>query len=317
MSRAGPGSPSSTARTMAAFSAASPPFSSSETARGKPASSGVTSKRRIVPPSSSTTADGPVVVSSSVPSLPCTTQTRSEPRLRSTSAMGAAHLASNTPITWRLAPAGFESGPSRLKTVRVPSSTRVGPTWRMAPWCRGAMRKPIPTSHRAARTSVMSASMATPSAASRSAEPEREESARLPCLATGTPQPAATSAAAVEMLKVPFASPPVPQVSMAPSGASMLSARARIACAPPVISSTVSPRTRSAMRKPPICDGVASPAIIASKAARDSSTLSAAPLATRPMSVLKSVESVMEVRSPFARASRWSSTVRQTARPVL
>ena len=47
--------------------------------------------------------------------------------------MGAAHLASNTPISWRLAPAGLASGPSRLKTVRVPSSMRVGPTWRMAP----------------------------------------------------------------------------------------------------------------------------------------------------------------------------------------
>ena len=95
----------------------------------------------------------------------------------------------------------------------------------------------------------MSASMVTPRAASRSAEPEREESARLPCLATGTPQPAATSAAAVEMLKVPLASPPVPQVSMVPSGASIFSARARIACAPPVISSTVSPRTRSGHEK--------------------------------------------------------------------
>ena len=287
---------------MAAFSPASPPFRSSGWARGRPASSGVTSKRRIVPASSSTTADGPVVVSSSVPSLPWTTQTHSDPRLRRTSAMGVAHLGSNTPISWRAAPAGLASGPSRLKTVRVPSSTRVGPTWRMAPWCRGAMRKPIPASHKASRTSAMSASMVTPRAASRSAEPEREESARLPCLATGTPQPAATSAAAVEMLNVPLASPPVPQVSMVPSGASIFSARARIACAPPVISSTVSPRTRSAIRKPPIWDGVASPAIIASKAARDSFTESAAPLATRPMSALKSVDSVMGVRRPLARS---------------
>ena len=251
-----------------------------------------------------------------MPSLPWTTQTRSEPRLRSTSAMGPVHFGSNTPITWRLAPAGFESGPSRLKTVRVPSSTRVGPTWRMAPWCRGAMRKPMLASHKASRTSAMSASMVTPRAASRSAEPEREESARLPCLATGTPQPAATSAAAVEILKVPFASPPVPQVSMAPSGASMLSARARMAWAPPVISSTVSPRTRSAMRKPPICAGVAAPSIIASKAARDSSTVSDAPVATRPMSALKSVESVMEVRSPLAPPAV-SGDAARPMRPVL
>ena len=150
----------------------------------------------------------------------------------------------------------------------------------------------------------MSASMVTPRAASRSAEPERDDSARLPCLATGTPQPAATSAAAVEMLKVPLASPPVPQVSMVPSGASMRSARARIACAPPVISSTLSPRTRSAMRKPPICAGVATPSIIASKAARDSSTESAAPSATRLRSALKSVDSVMETRSLIRRPAR-------------
>ena len=36
---------------------------------------------------------------------------------------------------------------------------------------------------------------------------------RLPCLATRTPAPAMTSAVAVEMLKVPLVSPPVPQVS--------------------------------------------------------------------------------------------------------
>jgi hypothetical protein len=40
----------------------------------------------------------------------------------------------------------------------------------------------------------------TPSAASTSAAPEREDAARLPCLATGTPQAATISAAAVEML---------------------------------------------------------------------------------------------------------------------
>ena len=46
-----------------------------------------------------------------------------------------------------------------------------------------------------------------------SAEPEREEAARLPCLATAQPQAAATSAAVVEMLNVPEPSPPVPAVS--------------------------------------------------------------------------------------------------------
>src|ERR1700738_3000870 len=52
-------------------------------------------------------------------------------------------------------------------------------------------------------------SMRTPSAVSTSAAPQREESARLPCLATGTPAPATMKAAQVEMLNEPDASPPV------------------------------------------------------------------------------------------------------------
>ena len=60
--------------------------------------------------------------------------------------------------------------------------------------------------------------MLTPSAVRMSAEPAFDDSARLPCLATGTPQAATTSAAAVETLKVPDASPPVPQVSIASAG---------------------------------------------------------------------------------------------------
>ena len=43
----------------------------------------------------------------------------------------------------------------------------------------------------------------TPSAAKTSAAPDFDEKARLPCFATGTPQPATTSALAVEMLKEP------------------------------------------------------------------------------------------------------------------
>ena len=92
-------------------------------------------------------------------------------------------------------------------------------------------------------------SILTPSAASTSAEPEREEIERLPCLATGTPAPATTKAAQVEILCVPLASPPVPQVSMAPSGARTLTARARMARAAPVISSTLSPRARMPISK--------------------------------------------------------------------
>jgi hypothetical protein len=141
-----------------------------------------------------------VVVSSSSPSLPWTTQANREPRRPRTSATGSTHSAANTPMSWRLTPAGFASGPKRLKMVRVPSSTRGPATCRMAPWWRGAIMNPIPASRIACSTTGNSASMFTPSCARTSAEPDREDRLRLPCLATGTPAPATTIAAAVLML---------------------------------------------------------------------------------------------------------------------
>src|SRR5690348_7710041 len=138
-----------------------------------------------------------------------------------------------------------------------------------------------------------SASMFTPSAASTSAEPHFEERLRLPCFATGTPAPATTSAVAVEMLKLPEASPPVPQVSIAFAGACTISAFARMARAAPVISSTVSPRTRSAIRKPPICEGVAFPDSIASKASADSASPRRWPCAAFAIRTLKPVVSTV------------------------
>ena len=59
--------------------------------------------------------------------------------------------------------------------------------------------------------------MGMPRASRTSAEPHEEVTARLPCLATLAPAAAATRAAAVEMLKLPLASPPVPQVSTSAS----------------------------------------------------------------------------------------------------
>jgi len=56
----------------------------------------------------------------------------------------------------------------------------------------------------------------------------------------------------------------------------------------PVISSTVSPRTRSAMSSAPICEGVASPDIMRSNPRAASSRVSAAPVAVLAMSALKS-----------------------------
>ncbi len=62
---------------------------------------------------------------------------------------------------------------------------------------------------------------------------------------------------------------------------------ARMAKTAPVISSTLSPRTLRAMRKPPICDGVTSPDSMASKAAIASLWVSAAPAATLAIKGLK------------------------------
>ena len=148
--------------------------------------------------------------------------------------------------------------------------------------------KPIPAClmHRLTPSGVNS--MFTPSAPSTSAAPERDDSARLPCLATGTPAPATISAAQVEMLNEPEASPPVPTTSMASAGARTRSILSRIAVTAPVISSTVSPRTRRAISSPPICEGVASPDIIVSKPRAASSRLSVAPVAALAINPLSS-----------------------------
>src|SRR5690606_5141795 len=74
--------------------------------------------------------------------------------------------------------------------------------------------------------------------------------------------------------------PPVPTMSMAPAGAFTVSILPRMVATAPEISSTVSPRTRSAIRKPPIWLGVASPDIMMSKACRASSKVSSPPPAT-------------------------------------
>src|ERR1700722_9473797 len=143
--------------------------------------------------------------------------------------------------------------------------------------------KPMPASRMQSAILSGARSILTPSAASTSAAPDFDDNARLPCLATGTPAPATISAAQVEMLNEPEASPPVPTTSMAPGGACTRTILARMAVTAPVISSTVSPRTRSPMRSAPICDGVASPDIICSKASAASSRVNSAPVATLPI----------------------------------
>ena len=106
----------------------------------------------------------------------------------------------------------------------------------------------------------------TPSAPSTSALPERLVAARLPCLATGSPAPAMTKAAAVETLKHLAALEPVPAVSIkSPCRGLMRTARRRIAEARPASSSTVSPFTASATSAAPICASVAAPSSSASR----------------------------------------------------
>src|SRR5260370_28643001 len=90
------------------------------------------------------------------------------------------------------------------------------------------------------------------------------------------------------MLNEPEASPPEPTTSMASAGARTRSIFSRIAVTAPVISSTVSPRTRSAINRPPICEGVAAPDIMRSKPCAASSRVSGAPVADLAINALKS-----------------------------
>ncbi len=122
--------------------------------------------------------------------------------------------------------------------------------------------KPKPTSSMQRPTCSGSSSMFTPSASSRSAEPHLLVLERLPCLATAQPAPAATSAAAVETLKVE-GPPPVPAVSTRSARPLETGAASeRIVRASPTSSGTVSPLARSAIRKAPVWTGSARPSMI-------------------------------------------------------
>src|SRR5262245_15054777 len=88
---------------------------------------------------------------------------------------------------------------------------------------------------------------------------------------------------------------------MASGGADTRSILSRITVTAPVISSTVSPRTRSAIKSPPICEGVASPDIMRSKPRAASSRVSEAPVAALAMSALKSSVTVASLGRAAAR----------------
>ena len=147
--------------------------------------------------------------------------------------------------------------------------------------------KQMPASRTDFSSSGKSASILIPRVPSTSAAPDLEDAARLPCFAMGTPHPATTIAMQVEILYVPDRSPPVPTTSIAPSGALIVVALARMVVAAPVISSTVSPRVWRANSSPPICEAVASPDIMISKACAASAVFSVPPLPTLARSPLK------------------------------
>ena len=192
---------------------------------------------------------------------------------------------SATPRAWWPARAGLVRGPRKLKTVGTPSSRRATPAWRIAGWNTGAKQKPMRTSATVAATPSGGRAIATPSASSRSALPQRPEAARLPCLATRWPAPTATSAARVETLKVPARSPPVPQVSSSGPGIASGAAAASIALTRPVISVAVSPLMRRPVAKAAIWAGVASPASTEPMAATACSSLRSSRRSSGPSTV--------------------------------
>ncbi len=106
--------------------------------------------------------------------------------------------------------------------------------------------------------------MLAPSASSTSALPDFDDTDRPPCLATRAPAAAATNIAAVEMLNVCDASPPVPTMStrFSQSGTSTRVANSRITCAAAAISPIVSFFTRRPTVSAAIITGVTSPLMI-------------------------------------------------------
>src|SRR5439155_614015 len=151
-SRPGPRSPPRMARRRSAASATEPTRNTLAGAGASPASAAVTERTPSAPPATSTTALSPSSASSSRPPAPCTTHARSTPRRTRTCATGSSQRRSNTPITWRRTPAGLASGPSRLKSVRTPSSPRGAAACRSAGWGAGAKRTAKPTVRRHAES---------------------------------------------------------------------------------------------------------------------------------------------------------------------
>ncbi len=257
-SRRAPLSPSKIPRIVAAFSAGDPPRIASSGASSTSKSSGTTVYRVTNPRSTSAIIVSPHSEISSSPPAPCTTSARSTPSSASASATRSIASAEKTPITCDCAPAGFVSGPSKLKTVRTPICFRAGLACRVAVCAAGANKNPIFSSRIARPIVVSGKSIRTPSSSSTSADPLRDDAARFPCFATRAPAAEATIAAAVETLNASNPSPPVPHVSTICSGsvspsANTRAANFRITVANPVSSATSTDRAFIATSSRIIC----------------------------------------------------------------
>ncbi len=153
--------------------------------------------------------------------------------------------------------------------------------------------KTIPARSSASAISSGVSSMATPRASSTSALPQRDVTERLPCLATGTPAPATTKAAAVEMLKVVTEPPPVPAVSTSREESADRTARMadRSALTPPATSDGATPFARSPMRRPAIWTSEAEPSMKRAKAPSACSAVRWWPSATSSSTGVRAVSS--------------------------
>ena len=152
--------------------------------------------------------------------------------------------------------------------VRRPIRRRMGVIRFIAGWWLAANKNAMPSSCSVSNAVAPARSMSRPSASSVSAAPAFELAARLPCLATGTPQAETTRDTAVETFSVWCPSPPVPHTSTVPGGASMGSRRSRMARAASAISTEVSPRSANPIRKAAIASSEARPSRTSQNARR-------------------------------------------------
>ena len=160
--------------------------------------------------------------------------------------------------------------------------------------------------------------MRTPSASSTSAVPHCEDAARFPCLHTGTPAPATTNAAIVEMFTECDLSPPVPTMSIVrfaiSAGRSTRADALRTSASIPSNSTALSPLVRRPMTRAAICAEVASPSSTVRIAARASFSDRSVPEETLPSSAAQPPTSSIALIAllRYAVWRRWRNILRRS-----